>query len=364
MPDLTALNSLEEQGRRSEKPAIIQLQDAKNQLFRRTLCEGAGAALAIGIALLAGEYMPPLLVTSHLAFCAFFLVVCVVALRCPKAVSYSAGLLAAGSYSLLLHQKPLPRVGTVFVITDLLLEPFLLLVCAVLVSDLLSAQRHQFSRAQEQLLLAREKLVATQQSYQAALIVNEELERQIAGQTLTVTTVSEQVECIRRLHGGERYNAIVHLVAHALEASSCALYMRYDGQWYLYAGTGSSPYTEHTPVLKLTNALNRRVLESGQVRTVRDLLPEEVAMERDMPLMAGPLLDDNNQVIGIIVIESLPLLRFTSGTVRLFSAILQLASIALRTPLLQQEIGRDAFHRRALSRARDADDLYQLQEVV
>ncbi len=297
---------------------------------------------------------PGFMVTTHLIFCGFFLVAFLVAVRYRKMVSYITGLLTAVSYSFLLWQKM--AFHAPFVTSHALLEPFLLLICSVVVSDLLSVQRRQFTEASEQHRQINEKLAETQQNYQTALKINTELERQIAGQTLSITTISDQVAHIWKLEGRQRYKAIVHLIAQALEAPSCALYRQVEGQMRLYAQIGQE--TEYAHTLKLTNPLVGRVISTRQVSTVRDVLAEEKTLTQDIPTMAGPLLDSNGQITGMVVIESLPFLKFTPQTIRLLSSILQMIS------LLEKDGGRHDSQYHLFADTGEADATFHLEKVL
>jgi hypothetical protein len=126
------------------------------------------------------------------------------------------------------------------------------------------------------------------------------------------------------------------MVMHALEAQSCALYMQRNGQMFLYASrTGES--VEHAATLNLDDPLIRRVIRQRQVCTVRDLLAEEKVISHKAAVMAGPLIDRNGQIMGIVIVDHMSFLKFTSRVVRLFSSILQMSSIAMQMASITSE---------------------------
>jgi len=123
---------------------------------------------------------------------------------------------------------------------------------------------------------------------------------------------------------------------HALEAQSCALYMQRNGQISLCASRAVES-VEHAATLNLDDPLIRRVIRQRQVSTVHDLLAEEKMVSQKAAVMAGPLIDRNGQIVGIVIVDHVPLLKFTSRMVRLFSSILQMSSIALHMASITSE---------------------------
>ena len=313
----------------------VRSQEAKHRPFLHSLREILEAAFGLGIITIVSSFLPSAWVSSHLIFCAFFLVVFAVAVRYSKVTAYSAGLLAAVGYGLFLWHRPELRVQ--FDLHHLLIEPFLLLISGVLVSDLLLAQFRRFIMTEQQHIRNDELLHETIQHYQNALVINAELEWQIAGQTTSMATISNKMTQLWKRNGTERYVAILDMVMHALEAQSCALYMQRNGQVILCASRAGES-VEHAAALNLDDPLIRRVIRQRQVSTVRDLLAEEKVVSQKTAVMAGPLIDRNRQIMGIVIVDHMPLLNFTSRAVGLFSSILQMSSIALQMASITPEL--------------------------
>ncbi len=175
-----------------------------------------------------------------------------------------------------------------------------------------------------------DRLQKTIRRYQTALEVNLELERQVSGQPASIATISDQMMHLWQLDGKERYFAVLELLMHAIDAQSCALYLRRNGLMQLCASR-SIDESAHLIILNLDDPLIRRVILHHQVSTVRDSLCSSESVSQKTALMAGPLFDRSKRVVGIVVLDSMPLLKFTPSAVRLFSSLLQMASISLQT---------------------------------
>jgi hypothetical protein len=284
--------------------------------------------LGLGVVLAASWYAPGAWIISHLIFCAVFLIVFATAIRYHTLAAYYASLLAALMYGLLLWWRP--ELHTQFSVPHMVFESSLLCVGGILASDLLRAQRRRFSMLERRCAQTEERLQKTTRRYQTLLEVNAGLEQQVSGQPASMATISGKMVQLWQLSGKERYSAVLDMIMHAIEAQSCALYLQYNDLMQLCVGNSIDTYA-HATVLRLDDPLISRVVQLRRVCTVRDSLAEEKVLSQDVAVMAGPLFDSDEQIMGMVVVDSMPLLKFTPGTVQLFSALLQIASIALQT---------------------------------
>lgn len=303
----------------------------KSGNLRRREAHGAfEAALGLGGIVGVSWWIPAAWRPSHLLFCAFFLVIFAITVRYQIVVAYGVSLLAACSYGLLLWERPEMRVQSG--ILPLALEPFLLLVCGLLTSDLLRWQRQRFNALEQKYARTDQALQSSQENYQLERKAREELERRAGGQTTATTTMAALSETVLTLwarEGLERYNALLDLVIHGIEAQACACYLQQDGVFHLALarpGEGS----ENTGLLDLDDPVLKQVIARREVVTVRDVLATEEQLPPNVALLAGPLLNRDKEMLGIIVVKHVPLLQFTPDAVHLFRTLLQLASTALQ----------------------------------
>ncbi|HZO71719.1 MAG TPA: GAF domain-containing protein [Ktedonobacteraceae bacterium] len=302
--------------------------------------------LGLGIVLAASWYAPSTWITSHLIFCTVFLIVFATAIRYHTMAAYYASLLAAVMYGFLLWWRP--EAYAQFSFSHIVLEASLLCVGGILASDLLRAQRRRFSMMARKYARAEKRLQKKTRSYQTLLEVNAGLEQQVSGLPASVATISEKMVQLWQVNGKERYSAVLDMITYAIEAQSCALYLQYNDLMQLCVGHSIDTCT-HATILELDDPLISRVVQLRHVCTVWDSLLEEKMLSPDIAVMAGPLFDDNERIMGMVVVDSMPLLKFTPGTVQLFSSLLRIASIALQTVATGYDTGqlkrldRDAF---------------------
>ncbi len=322
--------------------SVSRAHEQKENLwpFSQYLREIFEVTLGLGITVIASWFIPGNWAPSVLIFCAFFLVVFAIAVRYRRATAYSGSVLAAVSYSLLLWQRP--EVYAPFGIRYMFIGAFLLLTSGVFMNDLLRAQRRRFIIAEQQQARKDAILQATAHKYQTAVTINAELERQIAGQTTTVTTIIDKMAQLWKLKGDKRYTAILDTVMHVLEAQSCVLYLQRRGEMHFYACQPAGAYT-YVPALNLDDPLISSVMRQRQVCTIRDVLAQGQTVSQKVAVMAGPLLDDHKQVVGIVIIDNIPMLKFTPAAVRLFSSILHMASLVLQIALPKGETDQNAY---------------------
>jgi hypothetical protein len=65
------------------------------------------------------------------------------------------------------------------------------------------------------------------------------------------------------------------------------------------------------------------------VSTIYDAVAERGGGPSDGAIMAGPLLSSSGELTGVVIIDSMPLLKLTSAAIRLFGSLLQIFSFSL-----------------------------------
>jgi hypothetical protein len=199
---------------------------------------------------------------------------------------------------------------------------------------MLRMRQHQLEIIGQRYVQKEDFLQEMKQRYQATRILNIELVRQVVGQAVSAGTVSEKMAHLWRVQGQQQYDAIVDIVMYAMNAKFCALYMLHNERMGLCASKkleSSKCSTTLRLKLDVKDALIRRTIQSRQVCTVRDTLTDSRSTQKVVALMAGPLVDQHNQIIGVIILDDIPLLQFLPTTVHLFASILYMISIAMQT---------------------------------
>ncbi len=319
----------------------VHKPEEKPRPFSHYLREMFEVILGLGLTVIVTVFVPGHWVPSELIFCVFFLIVFAIAIRYSAFTAYSGSLLAGVSYSVLLWQRP--ELDAPADIRSVLLRAFLLLIGGVLTHDMLRAQHRLFIMAEHRQASLAADLQETQHKYQTALAINTELEQQIAGQTTTVITISDRMAQLWKLKGHKRYTALLDTIMHALEAQSCVLYLHMKGKMILYACQPAGAHT-YASVLNQDDLLISGVVRQRRVCTIRDVLTQEQVVSQQVAVMAGPLLDDRGHIIGIVIIDSIPMLKFTPSAVRLFSSILQMASLVPQVVVPEEEDEQDMRH--------------------
>lgn len=289
----------------------------------------------VGLLTLTGWLIPLSWLPAQSMFCAFFLMIFVFAMRYQPYSTYGAELLAVSAYGCLLWWRPdLPlqvRIPYIF-------DTILLLATGTLCNGLLHRQRKRLAELLQQNRHNQEQMLASTHRYQALLVVNEELERHISSLPTSLATFCESVERIWTLSGDARLQAMLKMVLHTIEAQEGALYLLEHGNLQLagrYYGQGIEG--DDAFLLERNDPIIRGTLQKGQVCTVHDLLREGRCIDESSVIMAGPLRLKNQQLRGVIVINHMPLLKFSPEAVKLFQTVLHVAEIVLWEEHIQEE---------------------------
>ncbi len=288
----------------------------------------------LGIIELVGWFLPQKWGAPHILFCAFFLLIFAIALRHERNVAYSAGLLAAIGYSVLLWQYTRPAL--LFTNAFFLLEPFSLLLGSILMADLFHAHQQKVQEVEDQHAQTLQTLKGLHERYERAIEQNAALEQQGGVETLPDAVLCEKISQLWKKHGREQDETALDLIISATGAQACAIYYKHGEQMERQAlsrkgksagGSGS--------ILNTIDPVVKRAMELCQVSTIQDIRQKPDTIPQETVVMAGPLLDREQQIVGMVVIETMPLRKFTSTTINLFSALLHVISVAAQasTPL-------------------------------
>lgn len=266
----------------------------------------------------------------HLQPHPLWIVILAIALRYGAPSGYVAGVAAAASQCVMLWSRseaPFQSISE-----HDLIQPFLFVAVAIVISHALHGQRQRLTLLEGDNRATTDTLHAITQRYTEVHAVKVELEKQIVGLPDTIMTLYEMAKSLETLNIEALYPTILTLVDRFLQTESCTLYRLEAGQLRTQAHLPTTEYVN--PVTMLAeNALLEQVIRTRQVITVRDRLVREgpEALASEPVVAAGPLLDSDGAVIGIIAIERIPFLKLTPTNVRLFSMILDWGATALQT---------------------------------
>lgn len=301
--------------RQEEKPCF---------LYRQAIWE---VISSLGFAWLISWVTPPSWTSLHLPFCAFFLVVFALAIRYPKQIVYSASLLATAIYAFVLLQKG--TVGADWYNPRFLLEPFLLLVSGVLMVDILHAQRQQLQGIAQKFARSKQELEQANDYNKILIEQNITLERQLAEDIVPITRICTLLTQLWKKTAPEPYEIILNLVMLGTEAQSCAVYWKYTEQMRLVSKSESR--FEFPLLLNNGDAVIHAALEKRRLCTIHDALDKNDAIPQDSIVIAGPLVDGNRHVIGMVVVGMMPFSKFTVSTFEFLSALLEVVSSSLQS---------------------------------
>jgi len=282
------------------------------------------AGCGLGGVFALGWWVPVVWRPSHLIFCAFFLLIFAVAVRSQACVAYGTALCAALAYGFLLWLHPAARP----VLLPLALEPCVLLLTGICASDILRWQRQRLAALEQRFACTHEALLGAQEKCRQVMQAREALERQVREMPVSVLTVSENLAHWWLLDGTQQFSALMDVLIRVLDVQSCACYIQ-EGKTLSLCAEHTIGSAAHAPVLDTEHPLIKRVIDGHQVSTVYDVVTQMWAVQ-DGAIMAGPLLGPCGELTGVVIIDSMPLLKLTSAAIRLFGSLLQIFSFSLQ----------------------------------
>ncbi len=259
----------------------------------------------------------------------FWIVVLGIAIRYGAPSGTVAGLLAAFSACAALWLRP----DALFqpIPAHAMIEPFLFVVVGTLIGHAVRAQRQRLTEAEATRTQATDALHALMQEHAATHAVKIELEKQIVSQPDSVMTLYAVAKGLETLHIDALYPAMLGLIQRFMAAEAATCY-RMDGHMMRAVAALPKRLHEDGEPPHIPSGLIAQAIRERRVVTVRDRLlthgPD--ALRGEPVLVAGPLLDRDGAVIGVVTVERLPFTKLTPTSVRLFGLVLDWGAAALQ----------------------------------
>jgi polysaccharide biosynthesis protein PelD len=260
----------------------------------------------------------------------YWLVVIPIAARYGSLPGYAAGALCALVY--LLFAAGRGSFGDLLEMRTLL-EPILFFVGGAALGELREAHKRahlDLARRYDEL---EENVQDLAERYLASMELSRELERRIVEQTSTVTTLYGAARALDGLDARALAPAVLELAESFVDATASSLYLRREGKFLLEATRPAN--LQRPEELDVTQGLAAVVVGERRPATVRELLAEATPAQimRGGAIMGAPLLSEDREVMGVILIERMPFLRFTSASAKLFALLGDWASGAFQRAL-------------------------------
>jgi diguanylate cyclase (GGDEF)-like protein len=269
----------------------------------------------------------------------FWFVVVLIAVRYGALPGYFVGALSALAYlTLVVLQAGSLSQADLFSV-QVLLNPVLFLLIGAVIGEVREAQKRAYTELTAKYGEVEAGVQDLAQRYLASMEISRELERRIEGQTSTVMTLYKAAKSLENMEMQTLSPSLLELTASFVEAEACALYLRRNGGFVLEAGRPANVDFDRPHELDTARGMLGIVLGERRTATVRDVIVEATPGEilGHNPLMATPLLSEDGEVIGVLVVERMPFLRFTPTAVKLFALLGDWASSAFQRALSFQQ---------------------------
>ncbi len=172
--------------------------------------------------------------------------------------------------------------------------------------------------------------------------INNNLEKRIVTRMSTLVTLYEGARRLETHDIEELYKSGLDFITKTLGADEAAIYLKQNNEWHLKESIGWKEYEKHPKILKWSEGLTGLAGSTNKIVSIRDFMghsPKELPNIFSDALVAAPLrLGEHGKVIGVIAIQRMPFLSFTSSSVNLFSFLMNWISRSVGEASYIQEL--------------------------
>jgi GGDEF domain-containing protein len=160
--------------------------------------------------------------------------------------------------------------------------------------------------------------------------ITTELERKILTDIQSFANLYTISQDLEKLNKEEICLNVPHIVAEHLDAERCSIYMHEEGELVIKGSYGWPSQHEYRDHIPLDNSMIGMAFRERRLLSIRHFLESNTEVENlGESILCAPLVDDNNHVLGVINIESMPFLRMTNDSMTIFFVLAQWVSKAL-----------------------------------
>jgi hypothetical protein len=209
-------------------------------------------------------------------------------------------------------------------------QPFFLLVGGLVISELVRSQHQYVGILRDENARTREALRGAMQRQQALAEVNRELEKRLVTQSSSLNALYDVARRLDVLDVPTVYAAMLAVLREVFDAEACAVY-RWQGDRLELAAGAPPEYSSRPAPSELEAGLVGRAYRDGRVVSIRERVVTEgaQALDDEPVMLAGPLVDRERRVLGVVAVERLPFLKLNAAGLHLFESCLDWFSTAL-----------------------------------
>lgn len=221
------------------------------------------------------------------------------------------------------------------------LTEFWLLLTPLAVGALLEGRFRQGARLRQAVADQGLKLLRLSEKNRALEIANENLRARASEEESGLERIHHIAQRLAVLEEEDLYPGLVDVVAEALGAEACSVYVVEGRSLKLMAEKGWATVPPDARSVDMQNDLLGQVVSQKRVRTVREF-PLHRIIHGDAPpmlrIMGAPVQHPvSGRVLAVLSVESLPFRRFTRSAATLLGMIGDLAGKAMAAMAAEQE---------------------------
>jgi len=253
-------------------------------------------------------------------------IVLLIALRYGSPLGIVAGMLCAGVYLLGLSLQGIQLSRLLHLDIQYTVYPFAYVLAGGFIGEVIQQHRRRENHLSENATAFQKSLADSEAKRREMDKAYRAIERNMAGQTQTLTDFSESLKKLDTRDSKEIYTALIHILKTQLGFSSCTIWEQTKQGEYL------AVHGDIKDSLPSLPRLGQEVLRSRKTMTIRDLLFADRDYEHSVEdgLIAGPLFNSEVNLFAVVVISDVSFSNLTFSAAAKFETFLYWASRSLK----------------------------------
>lgn len=209
-------------------------------------------------------------------------------------------------------------------------QPILFITAGIVIGEIREAQKRRFQDLKTEFNDISAAFENLSERYETLENAKQEIDTRIISQEHTLSTLYEAAQALKSLNEEEIYPAVLNLLKDFIAVEACSIYKLSDNKLQLVTSSGDMKGTRPQEAPTDEGIMGHAIL-SGETVSINTLISSKEFSDQKVLdiIISAPLVNSENEIMGILNIEEISFVKFNPQTIRMTSLIADWCSAAI-----------------------------------
>ncbi|MBU4388704.1 MAG: diguanylate cyclase [Proteobacteria bacterium] len=199
-------------------------------------------------------------------------------------------------------------------------QPILFITAGIIIGEIREVQKKRFQDLKTEFNDISAAFENLSERYATLENAKQEIDTRIISQEHTLSTLYEAAQALKSLKEEEIYPAVLNLLKDFIAVGACSIYKLSDNKLQLVTSLGDIKGTRQQEAPSDKGIMGRAIL-SGETVSINTLMSSKEFSDQKVSdiIISAPLVNSENEIMGVLNVEEIPFVKFNPQTIRMTS---------------------------------------------